>query len=47
VPLTELGRLFMYTRNKSGPSGTPDVTGAVEDDSPSTTTLWGWFRTKL
>ena len=34
-----LGRLFMYTRNKSGPRtvpwGTPDVT----DDSPSTMTV--------
>jgi hypothetical protein len=52
VPLTLLRRSFIYTRNKSGPrtvpSGTPDVhvTGSVEDDSPSTTTLWVRFLRK-
>jgi hypothetical protein len=41
----------MYTRNKSDLRtvlcGSPDVTGAVEGDSPSTKTLWVRFHRKL
>ena len=38
------GRSFMYTKNRAGlrtePCGTPEVTAAVSDSSPSITTTW-------
>jgi hypothetical protein len=44
VLFTLLGRSLMYIKYSSGPGtvpwGTPEVTGAVSDATPSTITLW-------
>ena len=38
------GRLFMYSKKRSGPRtepcGTPELTGTSSEDSPSKTTAW-------
>jgi hypothetical protein len=40
------GKSFIYTRKRTGsrtvPCGTPEVTGAISDDSPSRTTVDPW-----
>ena len=45
------GKLLTYTKNNSGtntdPCGTPNVTWATEDISPSTTTCWVKFFEKF
>ena len=46
-----LGRSLMYIKNSSGQMtvswGTPEVTGAVSDVTPSTITLWVWPARQL